>query len=223
MERHPAACERGGSRPAVIRLSDRMIPVLVAVWGLLVVVGLCALWSYGSTSGDDEMPPLAWPTASRIARDGKPTLLFFAHPLCPCSRASLAELARIEAICHDRVDTHVIFIAPREADASWRDSDLYSEARAIPGVAVQADIDRREARLFRVRTSGSCLLYGSDGKLLFHGGLTASRGHEGDNRGRSSVEALLLGDHAEVSTTPVFGCALFENETSSGEPESSAD
>jgi hypothetical protein len=222
METQSAASVSKSQRSTGIRLSGRLVFAFVAVWGLLVVSGLFELWNYGAISGDSEAPPAMWPAHSQIARNSGPTLLLFAHPLCPCTRASLAELARLVAACHDRVDTHVLLIAPREMEAAWRDSDLYSEALAIPGVTVQADVNRREARLFQARTSGICLLYGSDGKLLFHGGITPSRGHEGDNYGRRSIVSLLLGDKAEFNATPVFGCPLFENEIVSIEPESSA-
>jgi hypothetical protein len=222
METQSTTSVAKSQRSTGIRLSGRLVFAVVAVWGLLVVSGLFGLWNYGAISGDAEAPPAMWPTQSQIARKSGPTLLLFAHPLCPCSRASLAELARLVAACHDRVDTHVLLIAPREMEAAWRDSDLYSEARAIPGVTVEADVNRCEARLFRARTSGICLLYGSDGKLLFQGGITPSRGHEGDNYGSRSIVSMLSGENAESNATPVFGCPLFENEITSIEPESSS-
>jgi hypothetical protein len=53
------------------------------------------------------------------------------------------------------------------------------------------------------------MLYGSEGNLLFSGGITAARGHEGDNAGRSAIISCLTKSEAERNQTPVFGCSLF--------------
>jgi hypothetical protein len=197
--------------PATIRLSDWRPLALVAAWSLLLVAGFYALWRHGTTSGDGGEPARFWPTKSRIARDGRPTLLVLAHPLCACTCASLSELERLVTVYRDRVDTQVLFIAPPGSDASWRESDLYNYACRIPGVTVHVDIDRHDAQLFGARTSGSCLLYGSEDRLRLHGGMTASRGPEGDNQGRSTIEAFLLAADVQFDATPVFGSPRFES------------
>jgi hypothetical protein len=43
---------------------------------------------------------------------------------------------------------------------------------------------------------------------LFKGGITASRGHSGDNLGRDAVIDLVTSGVASASSTPVFGCSL---------------
>jgi hypothetical protein len=159
--------------------------------------------------------PETWPKESRIHQNGRFKLVVFAHPMCPCTRASLAELARLLAVCDDQVETHVVLIEPDGTDASWRDSDLVRQARQIPGVEVLLDANRHEANLFHARTSGCCLLYDPAGKLAFQGGLTVARGHEGDSDGSRTVLALLGGNNAAMAGSPVFGCPLFESETSS--------
>jgi len=65
-----------------------------------------------------------------------------------------------------------------------------------------------EAARFHATTSGYVLLYDVNGKLRFHGGITGSRGHSGDNAGRSAIEAILMGGLAETKQTFVFGCPL---------------
>ena len=40
-------------------------------------------------------------------------------------------------------------------------------------------------------TSGQTLLYDTKGHLVFSGGITGGRGHEGDNTGRESIEKYL--------------------------------
>ena len=74
-------------------------------------------------------------------------------------------------------------------------------------VLVDRDADGVEAARFGAKTSGQALLYAADGRLLFHGGLTPSRGHEGDNEGLRRVTAILDGKAAR-DESPVFGCSL---------------
>jgi hypothetical protein len=77
-------------------------------------------------------------------------------------------------------------------------------------VQIHFDADRSEAERFHARTSGTCLLYDPAGRLEFAGGLTAARGHEGDNDGARSLVALLNGGRSHAESTPVFGCSLLE-------------
>jgi hypothetical protein len=195
------------------RFSNAVLLPIIAVWGLLIGGALFALWLYGATPGTREQAPRSWPAQSTISRDARPTLLVFAHPLCPCTRATMAELARLVATVRDRADVHVLFIDPPGADDDWRDSDLRATALAIPGVSVHSDKDRNEARLFQVTTSGDCLLYDPSGELVFQGGITSARGHEGDSEGSRSLAAILLGEEAAARGAPVFGCPLFESKT----------
>src|SRR5712691_5642885 len=58
-------------------------------------------------------------------------------------------------------------------------------------------------------TSGQTVLYDSQGRLLFSGGITGSRGHSGDNAGRSSIVSLVNAGVADQKETIVFGCPLF--------------
>jgi hypothetical protein len=52
------------------------------------------------------------------------------------------------------------------------------------------------------------ILYGQQGQLLFYGGLTASRGHEGDSAGIAAIQAILDGRQPYVAHADVFGCPL---------------
>ncbi|HEV3021310.1 MAG TPA: hypothetical protein VGX76_02540 [Pirellulales bacterium] len=189
---------------------------LVLVWALFVGAGLVELNRYAATPGRDEAPPAQWPADSAIVRDDRPTLVVLIHPMCPCSRASLSELNRLLLRVNSggvlRVNAHVLFIAPEGTVESWQNSELCAKARSIAGVTVDVDADRREARLFGASTSGSCLLYGSDGVLLFHGGVTGARGHEGENEGRRLLQAHLLEQDSRPSACRVYGCPLFEEE-----------
>lgn len=146
----------------------------------------------------------------------------FAHPRCPCTKASLAELESLAAKAKNRFHATVVFYQPTDtqsiANASriepfdWTNTALVKLARSIPGVRVTFDRDGALANRFGAETSGHTVVYSSDGRLLFSGGITGSRGHLGDNAGFQTVLNILSGMPARFAhndTTPVFGCDLF--------------
>ena len=193
-------------RPSIPRL---VVPILTAVWLGAAGIGLARLWRYEATPGKVGAPPTHWPDGSQVERRVKrPTLVVFAHPRCPCTRASLGELALIMAQCPGRVDAHVLFFKPSGFPNDWEKTGLWLSAEAIPGVKVVCDEDGSEAKRFRATTSGYSLLYNSMGRLLFGGGITGSRGHSGDNAGRNAIESFLMNGVADQKQTFVFGCPL---------------
>lgn len=193
------------------------------LWLGLLAAGLSILWNYAHTPGQAANAPAAWPSASRIPHSNEhPTLVFLAHPRCPCTQASLGELDRLLAQSQGLVSAFVLFYQPgglpKDCLSQWTKTDLWQKAAALPGVTVLPDAQGREAKLFRAATSGQALLYDASGQLLFAGGITGSRGHAGDNGGSSAIlsaldrahTAQLDGTAAESLRTPVFGCALFD-------------
>ena len=135
----------------------------------------------------------------------------FAHPQCPCTRASVEELNRLMARCSGQVAAHVLFLKPAGLPDSWTRTGLWPSVAAIPKVSVQEDADGAEATRFGAETSGFVVLYDPQGKLLFKGGITGGRGHAGDNAGESAVASLLTERTAAIAETPVFGCSLLGN------------
>jgi hypothetical protein len=182
----------------------------VAVWFSLVVIGLWFLWGYENTPAVAGASPPEWPTDSRIqpARD-QATLVMLAHPHCPCTRASIGELAEIMAHSQGRLTAYVLFIKPEGSSEDWERTDLWQSAARIPGVKVLMDVDGAEARLFHAASSGQTVLYDAQGRLLFSGGITGSRGHSGDNAGRSAIVSLVNAETPARTETFVFGCPLF--------------
>jgi len=181
-----------------------------SLWLLLVAGAMTFLAAYSNTPGTAGVAPTSWPSDSQIARDPRrPTLVLLAHPQCPCTNATLGELELLMAQTQGKVSARVVFVRPPGVTEDWVKSDLWRKASAIPGVTVEIDNGNVEARRFHVETSGEALLYGSDGRLLFAGGITLSRGHSGDNPGRTAITALINRGSAVESTTPVFGCSLF--------------
>jgi hypothetical protein len=187
-----------------------------SLWSIAIAAGWVTLLRYDYESRPHESGPVParWPTGSWIVRDHDcATLVMFAHPRCPCTRATIGELALLMAHCQGRLRAHVMFFRPVGASDAGAKTDLWWSAAAIPGVTVAQDDGGAEARRFHVATSGHTLLYGARGELLFSGGITASRGHSGDNAGRGAVFALLHDGVADRKETPAFGCSLHDPES----------
>jgi hypothetical protein len=183
--------------------------LLIALWAGVVAGGFFVLHGYEAAPGQAGEPPSCWPATSRIQRaTDRPVLLLFAHPRCPCTRATIGELALIMTRCQDKLQAHVLFYKPAGTGPDWEQTDTWWGAGDIPGVQVAVDLDGVEAARFSAKTSGHVLLYGQDGKLLFTGGITASRGHAGDNAGRSAIVSLVTGGVPEAKGTWVFGCPI---------------
>jgi hypothetical protein len=184
------------------------------LWAVTLIVGSVAMLNYENAPGQDERAPAHWSAENRIQRDSNcPMLIMFAHPRCPCTRASIGELALIMARCQGRVTAKVIFFKPRGFPEDWAETDVWRSAAAIPGVNVSCDDGGVEARRFHAETSGYTVLYDEQGRLLFSGGITVARGHSGDNNGRSAIVALLNGGTPIQAATPIFGCSLNDPET----------
>jgi hypothetical protein len=187
--------------------------VALVLW-LGAVSGATILMArYSKIPGGGGAAPVSWPSDTQIPRDPSEwTLVMFAHPRCPCTRASLGELERLLAQVPHQPSVHIIFLKPVATAPDWEKTDLWRGASAIPGVTIHTDNAGSEARRFHVETSGETLLYAPDGRLRFHGGITLGRGHEGDNPGRSALQELLRQGKSKQNSTPVFGCSLFETQ-----------
>jgi len=185
----------------------------IGLWVLIVGAGFGWLLRYGNTPGPALAAPGTWPAETGLELDPQvPTLLMFAHPRCPCTRASLHELERLVAQVGGRIRGCVLLYQPNAASDDWRDTDLARLADHIPGVRALADVDGRAARAFGARTSGHVVVYEPTGRLVFSGGLTAARGHEGDNRGRDAIRHWVETHATLEPATPVFGCELLPEE-----------
>jgi hypothetical protein len=184
---------------------------IALAWVIVVLGGMFTIMRYANTPSAKDVAPSAWPKESRLLRSPQqPTLVMFAHPRCPCTRASIAELSKLVTRVSGRLAAHVLFMRPPGVEERWEETDIVRRAREIPGVTTAVDADGREAALFRASTSGETILYGADGRLLFHGGITPSRGHEGDNSGLARVVSLINTGAADQSESAVYGCALLD-------------
>jgi hypothetical protein len=187
-----------------------------AFWLLAAAAGAWALASYGNTPGSNGQTPQVWPADSQIVPPSdRPILLMFAHPQCPCTRASVAELNRLLTQCRGDLAVRVLFIKPSKLPNDWTQGALWKNASAIPGVTVGMDSDGAEARRFGAESSGYVVFYDRYGKLLFNGGITSARGQAGDNAGANVIVSLVNDRAAQLTKTPVFGCGLFDKTVTS--------
>jgi hypothetical protein len=184
--------------------------VFFAAWIVALVLSGRALLSYESTPGQVGAVPTAWPRTSQIPPpSNRAVLIMLAHPRCPCTRASMAELTKIMTHVQGKVAAYVLFLKPAGSGPDWDDTNLVQKAEAIPGVKVISDRDGAEAQRFGAKTSGHTLLFAADRRLLFSGGITELRGHEGDNVGENAIVSFVNKNSTGHNRTSVFGCSLF--------------
>ncbi len=177
------------------------IMALVCGWLGVVGIGFGAMVNWENTPGEQGSPPARWPKASRIARTGRATLVIAAHEHCPCTLATLREISKVLRQSPDAdVDVWAVI------DGS-EPSEVADAAAEFPWLHVLRDRDAAELRLFDGLTSGEVSLYGADGALRYHGGVTGSRGREGANPGAAALlSAILKRDGPRAA--PVYGCAI---------------
>jgi hypothetical protein len=186
----------------------------IFVWLSAAISGVVYLTRFENTAAESNVEyPSTFPLKSGLERDPTlPTLIFFAHPKCPCTRASLRELARLMTDIDGRAKTYVVLIKPKDESDEWVSTDLRAIAEAIPRVQVVIDRDELETNIFNAQTSSLTLLYDRGGNLRFDGGITAARGHEGDNAGRSAIFEIITADADKTAETLVFGCPLHQKD-----------
>ncbi|MBX3227535.1 MAG: RedB protein [Labilithrix sp.] len=185
------------------RRIERRVVVALVVWAAAASGGLYAVAAHGARAGAAAEAPET--LRAELHTSGRATIVVAAHPSCPCTRATLRELDRIARDTHGAADVVVLF-AGSERDRVG--VELRRAAEAIPGARVVDDPARAIAKSLGAHTSGTVLFYDADGALRFSGGITPSRGHEGDSAGADEIRALVAGATRGHATTPVFGCPL---------------
>ncbi len=183
--------------------------VVMLAWASVLAVGMTMLHAHGARPGDPGSRRGRWPIDSTISRVADwPIILVFLDPRCPCARATIAELEIILASSGNQAMTRIVLVGSPEQGAAWVDDGTWANLVKLPGVELLRDDQGLEAKRFGVATSGQVLVFHHDGELVFQGGITPSRGHQGANYGREAVIGLILGEKVSVSSFPVFGCPL---------------
>ena len=189
-----------------------LIGLFIAVWAASIGIGFVFLTDYSTRPGKPANVSPNLPAGIFAEADKRlPKLVLFIHPRCPCSRATLGELARIVANEQNRMEIKIFFYKPDNESREWVKTDLWETAKNIPGVEVEV-MNEAEIEKFGVVTSGQAILYNANGETVFSGGITLGRGHEGKSDGRAAIETYLETSDIYVSETPVFGCLLTSRE-----------
>ena len=183
---------------------------LAVAWLTLVGFGFRELAREQLTPGAGAaIPAGSFPSGTSISLSSSaPTLVVFLHPYCPCSRATLHELQLVLAEAKTKVTTNFVFTVPAGLPGDWKKSGLWQSALQVAGTRVLEDGQGREAHAFGATTSGDCFLYSEQGRLLYHGGVTALRGHEGPNRGEEALREVIGNGRVATFNAPAFGCSL---------------
>lgn len=189
-----------------------ILAVTLVLWVVAVACGLKILSDYSNTPGAAGQTAGSWPSDTAIERASgeATTLVVFLHPKCSCSRATLSELDSVMARASRSTRVYAVFVQL----SGWSEAEikgkLWRQASAIPGVRTLIDAQGKEARRFNVMTSGHVLGFDKNGRLAFSGGITASRGHAGDNPGAQAAVQLINSGQAPIDKSKVFGCSLFK-------------
>lgn len=181
---------------------------MIGLWFLGCVSAAALLVLYSQTPGEAGAAVPVLVDGLAIAPDpDRPTLVMFVHPRCPCTRASVEELARLQRRLKGRFATRVVIAVPDGMPERWHESMLWQRAGELHDSERVTDQGGAITRRAGAATSGTVGLYAPDGRLLFWGGVTPSRGHAGDNLGSDAIANYFNGT-AYADRTDVYGCPL---------------
>jgi hypothetical protein len=214
----PATSAKPADRARVLTKSagTAWLTLAIVAWASAVGFGWWTVSAYEFNHEPEEFERAlgGWPMESRLtlAAD-RPTMVYFIHPKCPCTRASLAELEQLWFLQHRRGAERapkliVVVTIPEDAKDEWLTTDTVARARALEGALFAIDRNGEEAFRFGAATSGLVKWFDRSGRCLYSGGITASRGHEGGNVGRDLLESLMQGAAEAATGLPAFGCRL---------------
>lgn len=181
---------------------------LALLWGVFALGGSIAMYQHAYSGDHPEYAGQQWPSLSKLTRGSeRATLIVFAHPKCPCTRATIDSLSQV--VRDTKCDATIVFWQPASSSKSdtsgWTTTPVIEKAKGIESLQIVMDPDGVESSLFGANTSGHCIAFSASGELLYSGGITSSRGHTGNNIGLESLIQAIQTGHAQKSL-PVFGC-----------------
>jgi hypothetical protein len=176
-----------------------------AIWlgAVLLVFGLL----YRHTYQPNKVPTLP---ANEEAMEASShfQVKLFAHPHCPCTRASLEQFGESLTRFPADVQAEIIFVTAGLAESEIASSPRVLQARELPRAQVRFDATGEEAKRWGATVSGEVLAFDARGRLVFRGGITSGRGHQGGSTGQVELENIVNGRSPGPCATPVFGCHL---------------
>jgi hypothetical protein len=188
---------------------------IIAAWLAAIAFSYFSLMRYQFATIDVSPSGVIerWPSGSKLPqRPDHSTLVLFLHPKCPCSRATLSELERlftsIEGRTIGKLDFVVDATVPANPGDDWLNTATLERAKTIPGAQIFIDRGGIEAATFGATTSGFVMLFDENNARRYAGGVTESRGHEGDSAGSRDLARILCGEVNITESIPAFGCRL---------------
>ena len=183
--------------------------LVLSVWLLLIMAGFLTLFLYEFTPGLAGDPPESWPQNPLISLTpvGK-TVIVFAHPQCPCTKATFAELA--DALQQATVPCQVYLVWLEQPLATSQVNDLVGPdlRQHIPESHHHWDAYHQALQIFQVRTSGHVLVFNESGDREFSGGITGGRGRLGVNSGKTALLSSLTNQSVGRTESQIYGCPL---------------
>ena len=195
--------------------------VLLGAWLTAILLGMSGMLAHRYASGAIAINS-AWPLQSKLSlHPSERTLLVFLHPQCPCAAATVEEISRMLAKAGQQADLQLVVFRPENQSQEWSETPTIQRAQLLGASRCWDDVNGRIASQFHVSTSGQVLLFETDGRLLFNGGVTDSRGHQGDNPNADALIQLLMQSSQNMQQTvvrDVFGCEITPAIAPAGEP-----
>jgi hypothetical protein len=157
----------------------------------------------------EPLPVAAWIAGSNVAKGGKPLLLHFFNPYCPCSRFNLEHVRELQQRFGDRMAFVGIIQATIEGADDRRDVEerLASLHFELPYVI---DADGSIAASAGVYSTPQGVLVDERSSLVYRGNYNVSR-YCTDERSqfvRIAIESMLAARDALPPDTPAYGCEL---------------
>ncbi len=196
--------------------------VLLWVFPIAYLLGSWMLADYSNRPGNVGVVPADlnavdefsnWMTEESLVSSDEPTLILFYHPHCPCTKATIENLRQAVDRSKDRIRIVAFGFCPSDQPDSWISSPLTTNLRRLKA-SVVADKSGEYCSKFGVTTSGHVLLYGHQGQLLFSGGITSGRGHEGVCPATRDLVKQIKAEAGSQIRWPVFGCSIVTSEVS---------
>ncbi|MBX3315355.1 MAG: hypothetical protein KF902_00675 [Phycisphaeraceae bacterium] len=190
----------------------RPLTTIVCLWLGLLGLGVGIIERYAHLPG-----PIGSEPGAHEQRE-RPLARMYVHPRCPCSRASLLELASLMSAPGVDADVEIHLYSPADASDDWAKGRTWQIAERIPRARVLIDPEAARAHADGALTSGHLVVRTAAGTVAFSGGITRARGEQGPSPAHDRVLPLLRTDPDQdntltlaavaPATSPVFGCQI---------------
>ncbi len=196
------------------RISRQVLRLLI--WMSAVLGCYIALIRYDRTSAPlngqrvtSEASSVLTTLLGEVRTNDKRIVCMALHPECACSTNSLEAFAKLAE--HDAASaSFAIIIALPDGSSRWRNTSNIRKAFAIPNTSVVFDELGKHCQRLGLNASGSTIVVGKDGHLLYNGGLTQSRSCFSENASFNAAKIAIENGNAQAKPTPVYGCKLTE-------------